>query len=101
MGGGLQKVFKTVVKEISQDLPPVGESGSEVSHFIPEPINFAEVKKLSDDIKKTWIKETQKEDKTLINNQTSLVQDSKKGEHVNPCMGVYKGKINLMEFLTN
>ena len=101
MGKSLYKVFKTVVKEISQDLPPLGESGSEVSHFIPEPRNFAEVKKLSGDIKKTWIKDTQKEEKNLINNQTSLVQDSKKGERVTPCMDVYKGKINLMEFLTN
>ena len=31
MGKGLHKVFKTVVKEISQDLPTLGESGSEVS----------------------------------------------------------------------
>ena len=43
MGKGLHKVFSTVVKEISQELTPLGESGSEVSHFIPEPINFAEV----------------------------------------------------------
>ena len=44
MGKGLNKSFKTVVKEISQELTPLGESGSEVSHFIPEPIHFAEVK---------------------------------------------------------
>ena len=46
MGKGLHKVFKTFIKFISQDLPPLGESGSEVSHFIPEPRNFSEVKKL-------------------------------------------------------
>ena len=51
MGKGVHKVFKTVVKEISQELPPLGESGSEVSHFIPEPRNFSEVIKLSNDIK--------------------------------------------------
>ena len=45
MGKGLHRVFSTVVKEISQELTPLGESGSEVSHFIPEPRNFAEVKK--------------------------------------------------------
>ena len=45
MGKGLHKVFSTVVKEISQELTPLGESGSEVSHFIPEPRNFAEVTK--------------------------------------------------------
>ena len=44
MGKGLQKVFKTVVKYILQDFPPVGEYGSEVSHFIPESRKFSEVK---------------------------------------------------------
>ena len=52
MGKGLYKVFSTVVKEISQKLTALGEPGSEVSHFIPEPRNFAEVKKLSENIKK-------------------------------------------------
>ena len=46
MGKGLHKVFSTVVKEISQELTPLGESGSEVSHFIPELRNFSEVKKI-------------------------------------------------------
>ena len=32
---GLHKVFSTFVKDISQELTPLGESGSEVSHFIP------------------------------------------------------------------
>ena len=41
IGKGLHKVFSTVVKEISQELTVVGESGSEVSYFIPEPKNFA------------------------------------------------------------
>ena len=48
-------------RDISQELTPLGESGSEVSHFIPEPINFSEVTKFSDDIKKPWIKATLKE----------------------------------------
>ena len=52
MGKGLHKVFITVVKEISQKLTALGESGSEFSHFIPEPRNFAEVTKLSENIKK-------------------------------------------------
>ena len=51
MGKNLHKVFSTVIKDISQELTPLGESGSEVSHFIPEPRNFAEVTKLSDNIK--------------------------------------------------
>ena len=57
MGKGLHKVFKNFVKYISQDLPPLGESGSEVSHFIPGPRDFAEVTKLSDDINKPWLEE--------------------------------------------
>ena len=43
MGKGLHKVFITVVKEICQELTPLGESVSEVSYFIPEPKKFAEV----------------------------------------------------------
>ena len=53
MGKCLHKVFSTVVKEILQELTPLGEFGSEVSYFIPEPRDFAEVKKLSENIKKT------------------------------------------------
>ena len=48
MGKVLHKVFSTVVKEIFQKLTALRESGSEVSHLIPEPRNFAEVKKLSE-----------------------------------------------------
>ena len=51
MGKGLHKVFKTVVKYISQYLPTLGESGSEVYHFIPEPKNCAKVTRLSCDVK--------------------------------------------------
>ena len=58
MGKGSHKVFKTVVKEISQDLPPLRKSSSEVSHLIPEPRNFSEVTILSDDIKKPCLKAT-------------------------------------------
>ena len=60
MGKGLHKVFSTVVKEISQELTNLGESGSEVSNFIPAPRNFAEVTKLSENIRKLWIKVTLK-----------------------------------------
>ena len=68
MGKCLHKVFKTSGKYILKYLPPLGESSSEVSHFIPEPINFAEVKKLSCDISKPWLKATQEEIKIIINN---------------------------------
>ena len=93
MGKGLHKVFSTVVKEISQELATLGESGSEVSHFIPEPRNFAEVKKLSENIIKPWLKATLKEINNLINNQTFLIEDQNEGEPVTPCMDVYKAKI--------
>ena len=71
----------------------MGESGSEVSYFIPEPKKFTEVTRLSDDINKPWLKETQKEIKNLINNQTFIFQEPEKGEPVTPCMDVYKAKI--------
>ena len=92
MGKGLQKVFNAVVKEISQDLPTLGESSSEVSYFIPKTRNFSEVTRFSDDMKKPWLKATQKEIKNMINNQNFIVQDPEKGEPVNSCMDVYKDK---------
>ena len=93
MGKGLHKVFSTIVSDISQELTNLGESGSEVSHFIPESRNFAEVTKLSENIRKPWLKATLKEIKNLINNQTFLIEDQKEGEPVTPCMDVYKAKI--------
>ena len=86
MGKGLHKIFIMVVKEISQELTPLGGSGSEVSHFIPEPRSFSEVKTLSENIKKPWLKATLKEIKNLINNQTFLIEDKIEGEPVTPCM---------------
>ena len=90
---GLHKFFKTVVKQISQCLPPLGESGSEVSYFIPEPRNFSGVTKLLDDINKPWLNAAQNEIKNLINNQTFLIQEPEKGYPVTPCMDVCKAKI--------
>ena len=102
MGKILHKVFKTVVKQISQDCPILVEYGSEISHFIPEPRNFSEVTKLSDDMKKPWLKETQKDIKNLINNKNFLFEYTNKGEPVTPCMDVNKAKKpNLMEVLTS
>ena len=56
MGKGSHKLFKAVVIEISQYLQTLGESGSDVSYFIPEPRNFAEGIILLEDIKKPWLK---------------------------------------------
>ena len=59
MAKGLHRVFKIGVKEISKDSPTLGESGSEVSYFIQEPRNFAEMIILSDEINRSWPKSTQ------------------------------------------
>ena len=88
IGKALYKVFKTVVNDISQVLPILGESGSEVSYFIPDPRNFSEVNRLSDDINKPWLKENLKEIKEIINNQNLLFQEPEKGEPVTPHMDV-------------
>ena len=37
IGNGLHRFFNTIVSDISQELTNFGETGSEVSHFIPEP----------------------------------------------------------------
>ena len=76
-----------------QELTALGESGSEVSHFIPKPRNFSEVKKLSENIRKPWLKETLKEIKNIINNQHSQIGDQNEGEPVTPCMYVYNANI--------
>ena len=75
MGKVLHKVFKAVDNDISQALPILGESGSEVSYLISEPRNFSEVTILSKDINKPWLKSTLKEINNLINNRTFLVQE--------------------------
>ena len=49
--------------------------------------------KLSENIKKPWLKATLKEIKNLINNQNFLIEDQNKGQPVTPCMDVYKAKI--------
>ena len=94
MGKGLHKVCKTVVQEIYQYLPTLGDSGSEVSYLIIETRSSAEVTNFSDDINNPCLKATQKEIKNLINNQTFLLQEQEKGEPMTPCMDVYKDKIH-------
>ena len=93
MGKGLHKVFKAFVDDISQALPILNQSGSEVSYLIPEPRSFAEVNRLSEDIKKPFLKSNLKEIKNLIKNQNVLAQDPEESEIVTPCMDVYKSKI--------
>ena len=93
MGKGLHRVFSTTVSEILQELTNFGETGSEVSHFIPEPRNFAEVTRLAKNIRKPWLKATLKEIKNLVNDQTFMIEDPNHDEPVTPCMDVYKAKI--------
>ena len=49
--------------------------------------------KLSENIKKPWLKATLKEINNLINNQTFLIEDQNEGEPVTPCMDAYKANI--------
>ena len=93
MGKGLHKVFSMVVKEILHGLTPLGECGSEVPHFIPEPRNFVEVTNLSENIKKPWLKATLKKINNLINNQNFLIEDQNEGEPINLCMDRCEEKI--------
>ena len=77
------------------------ESGSEVSNFIPEPRNCSEVKQLSKNIKKPWLKATLKDINNITNNQTFLIEDQYAGKPVTPCMDVYKAKIQSDGSLDN
>ena len=93
MGKGLHKLFKEFVNELKNALPPLGELGSEESHFILEPRIFLEVTRLPDDTKKDWLKATLKDIKHVINNKKFLMYDSDKGYPVTTCMDVYKVNI--------
>ena len=64
-----------------------------MSHFIPEPRNFAEVTRLPADFKKAWLKATLKYITNLISNQNFLMNKTEKEDPVTPCMDVYKANI--------
>ena len=98
---GLHRVFSTIVSEISQELTNFGETGSEVSQFIPEPRKFAEMTKLAENVRKPWLKATLNEINNLINNQIFMIEDPKDGEPVTPCMDFYKKQSNHMEAWIN
>ena len=93
MGKGLHKVFKAIENEINNVLRTLWESGSEVSRFITEARNFSEVTRLPADVKKSWLKDTLKEIKKLINTHTFLMDDTEKLDPVTQCMDVFKAKI--------
>ena len=77
----------------------MGESGSEVSHFIPGPRNFAEVTKLSENIRKPWLKATLKEINNLINNKNFLMSIKKNMNQSLHAWMFIKQKSNQMEAL--
>ena len=70
-----------------------------MSHFVPEPGNFAKVVRLPASVKKYWLKETLKQIKNLINNHTFLMDEPNKGDTVTTCMDVYKANIQYDESL--
>ena len=55
---------------MDHSLTELGESGSEVSNFIPEPRNFSEFNRLQADTKKDWLEAILKDIKNLIRNFT-------------------------------
>ena len=50
--------------------------------------------KLTENIKKPWLKATLKKIKNIINNKNFLIEDQNEGEPITPCMYVYKTKIH-------
>ena len=101
MGKGLHRVFRNIVSDILQELTRLVETGSEVSHFIPEPRNFSEVTILTENIRKPWLKATLKEIKNIINNQTFMIEDPKDGEPVTHAWMSTRQKSNQMEAWIN
>ena len=90
---GLHKSFEAVVNELQNALPTLEESGSEVSHFISEPRNFSEVRRLPVNVKKYWLKATIKYNKNLISNQKLIMDEPEKGDTITSCMDVYKTNV--------
>ena len=70
LGRGVHRLFRTIAREVNKETPEMGEQGSEVAPFLPEPRNFAEVTRLPAEVKKPWLRATLKEVKNLIDNQT-------------------------------
>ena len=89
----LHNFFKAVFNELNYSLNNLFESGSEVSHFIPEPRFFFRSHWITSRCQKDWLKATLKKIKTLINNQTFLTDETDKGETVTSSMDVYKEKV--------
>ena len=75
MGKGLNNAFEDFENELNNSLPNLGESGSEVSRFISEPRNFAEVARSPADVKKSWLEVNLEEIKILFNNNTFQIDD--------------------------
>jgi len=78
----------------AMNLPKLGEPGSEVSVFRPEPRNMHEMLRLPTDIREQWLKADRAELKNLIDNKTVQIENPKLGEKVYPTLSLYKVKLN-------
>jgi len=87
------KLHRAIAAEVS-NLPKLGEPGSEVSAFRPEPKNLNEMLRLPADIREHWLKADRVELKNLIDNQTFYLASPRKGEIVYPTLSLYKVKLN-------
>ena len=91
MGKCLHKFFKDFVNELHKSLHALGESGSEVSHFIPEPSNFSEVTGLPSDAKKAWLKNLERDQK--FNQESDLYNIlPREGRSIGTINGCVQGK---------
>ena len=70
---GLHKAFKAVVNELNNAFTTLVESGSDVSHFITEHRNFAEVSRLPPDTKKDSVESNFERDKHVIKNEAFVM----------------------------
>ena len=64
-----------------------------MSQFNIELSNFADIKGLPADVKKSWLKATLKKIKNIINNKTFIMDNPEKEDSVKPYMDAYKEKI--------
>ena len=57
-------------------------------HFIPKLRNFTEVSRLPEEVKNAWLKSTLKYIKNLINNNTFMMDGTRKIDQVAPFLDV-------------
>jgi hypothetical protein len=87
------RLYKAVAAEVN-DIPMIGDPGSEVSMFRPEPRNLSEMLKLPVDIRQYWLKADKAEIKNLVENNTFYLDYPREGERVYPTLSLYKVKLD-------